>query len=274
MSAAVWILPAAAVLALLIRMLWEPRRPEVTRIPLGEGGRTLRVLLLTDLHAGLCYVPAARLAAEISASGADVLLFAGDACSGRYDANKARRMLAALGNAARKAGMPACAVPGNHDRALSDQDFEESGFRMLRNRETSVLSRDGSSWRIIGLDDMKHSRPVPPSPGRGPGGIPAERTVVLAHNPDAVFLLPSGLARFILSGHFHGGQIWMPFHFEFRVLRHERLVSEGVYRGRFERNGVTGYISRGIGCVVFPFRLASRPELAVVDLYDAGADRV
>jgi len=267
MSAAVWILPAAAVLALLIRMLWEPRRPEVTRIPLGEGGRTLRVLLLTDLHAGLCYVPAARLAAEISASGADVLLFAGDACSGRYDANKARRMLAALGNAARKAGMPACAVPGNHDRALSDQDFEESGFRMLRNRETSVLSRDGSSWRIIGLDDMKHGRPVPPSPGRGPGGIPAERTVVLAHNPDAVFLLPSGLARFILSGHFHGGQIWMPFRLEYHVLRDEKLPRIGYDKGCVTLGEMTGYISRGLGCVLFPLRFRSLPEVVSLEIH-------
>ena len=261
-----WLLPVAAAAAVLARMLWEPRHPETTYTRLGKGGHSLRVLLLTDLHAGLNQLSVTRLLRAVSDTGADVLLFAGDACSGRYDANKAARILAALGTVAADAGMPAFAVPGNHDRALGEQRYASAGIPLLRNRSAMVTARDGSVWQIAGLDDMRHGTPLFPV-REDDTAVPAERTVALAHNPDAVYLLPAGTARYLLSGHFHGGQIWMPFHFEFRVLRHERLVSEGVYRGVFERNGVIGYISRGIGCVVLPFRLGSRPEIAVLDLY-------
>ncbi len=261
-----WLLPIAAVAAVLVRMLWEPRHPETTHTKLRDGGHFLRVLLLSDLHAGLNQLSVTRLLRAVSDSGADVLLFAGDACSGRHDADKAIRILTALGMAAADACMPAYAVPGNHDRPLDEHNFEAAGVPLLRNRSATVPARDGCIWKITGLDDLRYGAPRVPSQ-EDDFAVPAERTIILSHNPDAVYLLPAGTARYLLSGHFHGGQIWMPFHFEFRVLRHERLVSEGVYRGVFERNGVIGYISRGIGCVVLPFRLGSRPEIAVLDLY-------
>ena len=261
-----WLLPVGVVLAVLVRMLWEPHHPETTHTRLGEGEHALRVLLLTDLHAGLNQVSIADLLRAVANSGADVLLFAGDACSGRHDASKAVRILSSLGTAATDAGMPAFAVPGNHDLPIDDRSYQSAGVPLLRNRNAVVRSRDGTRWNIAGLDDLRYGTPRFPA-CQAVADIPAERTVVLSHNPDAVYLVPTGSARYLLSGHFHGGQIWMPFHIEFHVLRHERLVAEGVYRGRFERNGVIGYISRGIGCVVLPFRLGSRPEIAVLDLY-------
>ncbi len=267
LAVAAWAIPAALLAGLLARGLWEPSRPVTTSTLLGEGGRSLRVLLFSDLHAGLNRVREKHLLQAISDNGADVLLFAGDACNGRRDSAKARLLLARLGEAARIAGIPALAVRGNHDRAMQDEDYVRAGFDLLVNRAVAVAASDGVRWRVAGLDDMKHGMPAVPSAESLPPGVPSSRTVILSHNPDAVYLVPEGYARYILAGHFHGGQIWMPFHFEFRVLRRERLAAEKVYGGVFERNGIAGYISRGIGCVVIPIRLFSRPEIAVLTLF-------
>ncbi len=264
-----WVVPIAVLVALLARMLWEPRHPEITRVRMGQGERRLRVLLLTDLHAGLNQISFKRLEEVIRESEADVFLFGGDACSGRHDAAKARRLLARMGWAARQAGIPAYAVRGNHDRPLSDRDYPAAHFELLRNHETVVRAKDSSLWRIVGLDDLRHGEPRFPLPPTE-SAIPATRSVVLAHNPDSIYLIPARAAHFFLAGHFHGGQIWMPFHLEFRVLRHERLVKEKTYRGLFTRDQIAGYISRGLGCVVLPFRLGSRPEITFVDLYAPG----
>ena len=257
----VWAVPAVILAALWIRGLWECRHPLLTQTRLGEGSRPLKVLLLADLHAGFNRVDEAWIAGTVASSGADAVLFAGDACSGKRDAPKARRLLGKLGNAARAAGIPAYAVPGNHDHVLDDRDFLDAGFVPLRNKAVGIIADDGTAWTLIGLDDKKRGFPRMPAADSLPAGVPPSRTLILAHNPDAVYLPPPGMARFFACGHFHGGQIWLPFHLEFLMLRHERLASEGVRRGRFERNGMLGYISRGIGCVLVPLRLLDRKSV-------------
>ena len=90
--------------------------------------------------------------------------------------------------------------------------------------------------------------------------------VILAHNPDSVFTVPEKAASLMLTGHFHGGQIWMPFRFEFIMLREEKMPRIGITRGLNYFRGQQLFISRGLGCVSIPLRLFSLPELTIIDL--------
>jgi predicted MPP superfamily phosphohydrolase len=90
--------------------------------------------------------------------------------------------------------------------------------------------------------------------------------IAFSHNPDLTLSLPKGQVDYFLCGHFHGGQIWMPFNLEFRLMRSEKLCRMGYRRGFHKINGINIYINRGLGNVVFPFRFFSVPEIAVLQL--------
>ena len=133
--------------------------------------------------------------------------------------------------------------------------------------------------------------------------IGASYRVGLAHNPDFALdvarMRPREKPDLLLCGHFHGGQIWTPFKLEFMLLRKEKLCRMGVRRGLHQicaasaacgaqggsnggtqgvtqsvAQGVTQggahnerqlvYISRGIGCVLFPLRFLSKPEITLL----------
>ena len=56
----------------------------------------------------------------------------------------------------------------------------------------------------------------------------------------------------MLCGHFHGGQIWMPFHLEYRILRSETTCRMGYRKALNTINHIPVYISRGWAMWLFP----------------------
>lgn len=94
------------------------RRVEIAMPDLPAGTPPLRVLLLSDVHAGNLAVPPARLTrivAQINALQPDLVLIAGDFLPGHaaVDAATATARLAPLKGLRARLGV--VAVPGNHD---------------------------------------------------------------------------------------------------------------------------------------------------------------
>ncbi|OPZ69473.1 MAG: phosphodiesterase YaeI [bacterium ADurb.Bin478] len=66
-----------------------------------------------------------------------------------------------------------------------------------------------------------------------------------------------------LSGHTHGGQIYLP------LLGAPWVRSPGVRlpsRGLSRHGNATLYINRGLGTILFPIRFLSPPEITVIKI--------
>lgn len=258
----------------LVWALIEPYWLQVSRSRLGRaapGPAPLNVLLVSDLHTEWLRISPARLAKALAACPADVLLFAGDIAGSGTALGRSKPWLDVLSRHAASQGIPLLAVPGNHDSLETLDELARLDFTVLRNETALVSIHPGVSWLFLGLDELKSGRSdLAGVLGRlspAEQAVPASRRIVLAHNPDCLLdLTNSQTAAFFLAGHFHGGQIWMPFHLEFWLLRREKVGRLGFHRGRFSWHGIEGYITQGLGCVLFPLRLFSRPEVAVLEL--------
>ncbi len=261
-------------LVLLIRGVYEPRKLDVTHTVLGEGQNSVKLLLLSDIHAPYFYVSVEKIGEVIRTANIDAVVFAGDICNGKRDFAKGMDVIRRIKAFSDETGTPFFAVEGNHDPAETGKRLREIGVRFLENSSDSITSRDGSHWQIAGLRDIRNSAPsyaeavINETSGSNISSAPK---VVLAHNPDAVYNVIDDKPEdspdvFLLSGHFHGGQIWMPFDIEYLIMRKERMCREGLRKEAFEKNGIRGYISRGLGCVIVPLRFLSKPEAAVIEL--------
>jgi predicted MPP superfamily phosphohydrolase len=257
---------------ILIRSLIEPHLLDVTTVtlPLNTREQTklssaLKIILISDLHTEYLFIKPERVFNEIEKFQPDVILFTGDWCAGS-NARALRKMefwLSGLSGTAERLGIPLLAVPGNHDTPEIISRIHRSGCRLISDSDQIVTDRLGQSWRITGIAGLSSTLNVF-SASRA--GIPFDRHIVMAHNPDAVLSLQNDQGKFFLCGHFHGGQIWAPFKLEFRILRDEKMAAMGYHRGAFKINSHWCYINRGLGCVLMPFRFLSKPELTKLTL--------
>jgi len=234
------------------------------RVPITGLGRDLdglRIVHLTDIHHGLYFSAEAMLAAVELANSLepDIVALTGDYVS--YSRNFAHSAAELLGGLRARRGL--FAVLGNHDfrvgADLVTRALRRHGIEVLRNRHTVV--RSGSAeLHLAGVDDIGYNASL----SRALRSIPRGRPVVLlSHNPQIVASAAHYSVDLVLSGHTHGGQVRLPF-LERRKdgnPLHRRFVT-----GWDAWGGTRVYISRGIGTIVLPLRVACPPEMPVFTL--------
>lgn len=157
----------------------------------------------------------------------------------------------------------AFAILGNHDHYTGHRRVTEG----LRRAGVVPLVNDrvrlGDPTRglvLAGVDDVMAPRVDPgtrPDLDRALRGVErGEPAVLLAHNPQ-YFAESRGRVALQLSGHTHGGQVDLgPL--TRRLIRH--------VAGRYDEEGSTLFVSRGVGITGPPVRLGARPEVVRVGL--------
>jgi predicted MPP superfamily phosphohydrolase len=218
----------------------------------------LRIGLLTDLHYGSLTGAEIVSAAgnRLREEGPDLIVLAGDYVTS-MDRESVPGCADALGEL--RAPLGVFAVLGNHDpESVVRAVFTVKGITVLRDEHVELKVRD-ERIALGGLRYWSRSRSDVERAFRGGRGFP----ILVAHDPRRVRLARAAEIPLVLSGHTHGGQIYVP-----------GVGARGS--GRFPvlqglaREGQTSlFVSRGVGTVVLPVRFGCPPEVAILTLATA-----
>lgn len=247
----------------------EPRLIKYGYCDVYKGPDAIKAVQLTDLHLRSLKVSMNKIKEMIKSTSPDIIFITGDMIDEKHELELLDKFLKNLAFE----GMMYITL-GNHDMRVfkTDADIEEfrsflskySNINLLHN-ETSVYVKGDRSLDIIGAADTL-SGFYDPAILSGLVQTSSNPAVVLSHNPDTSLDIPPDSGVLIISGHLHGGQIWMPFEFEFKILRDDLLPKAGYKQGYYEIAGNSLYISRGVGTCFINARFLSRPELTVYTL--------
>lgn len=259
-------------------MFVEPRAYRVTRrdIPIADlppelDGLTLAQL--TDLH-HCSWIPLSYIRDVVRTTNAlnpDLILLTGDyvRASPAYIAP----VMAELAHL--RARIATVATLGNHDwwedGRLTLRCLAQARIPTLDNRRLFVtpgrqLASDADHGLCLaGVGDLWCDRQLYDNALAGlPAAMPR---LLLSHNPDVAeerdFISSGHRVDLMLSGHTHGGQVWLP------VVGAPMTPSK--FGTKYARGLVHGpttrvFISTGLGISGLPLRLGARPEIALLRL--------
>jgi predicted MPP superfamily phosphohydrolase len=239
----------------------------------------LRLVQLTDVHHGP-WIPLSHVRGVVAAANAlapDLVLLTGDYVhrSPAY-IDPVVDALAAL-----RARIGVVGVLGNHDwwesAPLTRQAFARAGIPLIDNArrfvtsdrrliaEPTAGSGGGGALCVAGVGDYyEDEQRYDAALGGVTGDMPR---LLLSHNPDVAedraFRAARHRVDLMLSGHTHGGQIYVP--------GLGTPVVPSRYGQRYARGLVQGpacpvFICRGVGHTVLPLRVGVAPEIAVIEL--------
>jgi predicted MPP superfamily phosphohydrolase len=225
-----------------------------------RGLAPLRVLLITDIHAGIFLHPEIlhALVVSLMREDPDLVALAGDIVTGHVQ--EVQQILPALAPLA-KAPLGAWFCYGNHDYFGGDPEelrasLAAIGISALKN-DAVRLQHKGGSFVLGGIDDLILGNPDWDKLTTR-FGVPH---LLLAHNPDHFYEAQAFGVALTLSGHTHGGQIRFP--------KGPPLIRQSRYcldeAGYAFRSSLL-VVSRGLGCVLLPFRWGADPEAVLLEI--------
>jgi uncharacterized protein len=225
-----------------------------------RGLAPLKVLLITDIHAGI-FLHSETLRAIVVAlmrEEPNLVVIGGDIVSGHVQ--EVRGILNALTPLAH-APLGAWFCHGNHDYFGGDPEelrssLRAAGIATLKNESVRLDHKNGS-FILGGIDDL-----ILGSPDWDqmitPHGVPH---LLMAHNPDHFYDAQAFGVALTLSGHTHGGQI--------RFRKGPPLIRQSRYcldEGIFAFRSSLLVVSRGLGSVGLPLRWGADPEAVLLEI--------
>ena len=170
-------------------------------------GRALRVVQLTDIHAGVYMTRAEmrRYADQVAALEPDLFVLTGD-----YISNSIEFLPGCVEEMAQvRARYGTFAIMGNHEHWYGQQSdilaiFRQHRITLLLNGHRLIQTEQGS-LAVAGIDDLWSGHPDLPGALEGlDSTIP---TILLSHRPEIFPLAAAHGVPLTLAGHYHGGQI-------------------------------------------------------------------
>lgn len=241
-------------------------RIEVPGTGLQHALRDMVIVHISDLHIDRvgCYQKSA--AGMINKIEPDLILITGDML--KYDASvdEAAEFVSYL-----KSRFGIIMAPGNYDyhneisgrpKALFNA-LKQEGVIVLRNKcLLGRVIRDGyetSRFYLAGMDDeVTFHNDLDLTLSGTEHDIPV---LLMSHTPIILDHAAEKCVNMIISGHTHGGQIYIPY--LTRKLTESYFI--GSYMKGLHSEGNTKiFINRGIGTSLIPVRFLSRPQIAIL----------
>ncbi len=225
----------------------------------------VRIAQLSDIHVG-ALTPREHVRAAVDAAngaGADLIVLTGDyVCWKREEVAQVADQLSGL-SASR-----VLAVLGNHDYFVNGNGvrmaLERNGYEVLRN-QTTIANGRGAPLAMVGVDDpVTRHDDLDASFAGAPAGI---TRIVLCHAPDRAPHIADRGADLVLSGHTHGGQMYVKGITD-RIMKKIGLnFRRGMYEvGTAQKTQL--YVTPGVGFsgVTRRFGEGTHAEVAVLTL--------
>jgi predicted MPP superfamily phosphohydrolase len=224
------------------------------------------VLQISDMHLEKISILPEQLYNKLSSEKIDLIALTGDFLDKKRNIPKLIPYLNVLNRLNTPYGM--YAVFGNHDYLLKQKDFqalrnvlEEHGCKTLKNDNKTIVVK-GKRVNIIGVDDFHTKRSNLHSSF---SGLEEGYDLVLTHDPNVVLNMKDYTYDYLLSGHFHGGQIYWPKPYHLAKLG-RTLMKMNMIKGLHYYDEKPFYISEGLGQTSINIRVGSRPEITLHQL--------
>ncbi|MBB6453095.1 hypothetical protein HNQ94_001543 [Salirhabdus euzebyi] len=228
--------------------------------PTAKHSTSLNVLQISDMHLENISISALQLYEKIKNEKIDLIALTGDFLDRKKSIPKLIPYLEMFQKVAPKFGT--YAIFGNHDYVLRGENFtklkntlQQFGCQTLQN-ENQTITIEGHAINIIGIDDFSTNRS---DFAKSYTGIKEGFNFILTHDPNAVLKMKDFHFDYLLSGHFHGGQILYPK--AYHLAKMGNLPKMNMIKGLHKYEGKSFYISEGLGQTGVNIRVGSRPEI-------------
>ncbi|MFC4322779.1 metallophosphoesterase [Litchfieldia salsa] len=224
--------------------------------------RLLTILHLSDLHLENISITPNELYQLLRDEKIDLIALTGDFLDRKRSIPKLIPYLNILKKLAPTHGT--YAVFGNHDYVLKGKNFEslrktleEHSCKTMQNEHIRLPIGD-SILNIIGIDDASTKRS---NLEASYNNLKQGYNLVLTHDPNIVLNMKKYPFDYLLSGHFHGGQIHWPK--PYHLAKMGKLARLNIIKGLHYQDGKPYYISEGLGQTGVNIRVGSNPEITI-----------
>lgn len=213
-----------------------------------------KILQLSDLHMERLRVSPNQIKKIIDKEKPDYIFITGDFLDQKESIKKLILYLEVI----KESKIPTYAVLGNHDYML---EKPKSLIKVLRSYNVTVLNNNSIEFKdfyLIGIDDYcSEHHDVKKSFQNVKND---KKKVVITHDPNIVLDMNEKF-DYLLSGHLHGKQVWVPYLFHFK--RMGDLPLQGIYTGLHKDEKGSFYISNGLGQSGLNIRFLVRSEVVI-----------
>ncbi|WP_010283860.1 metallophosphoesterase [Bacillus timonensis] len=222
----------------------------------------INVLHLSDLHLENLSITPDELYRKVKNENIDLIALTGDFLDRKRSIPKLVPYLEVFSKIAPTHGT--YAVFGNHDYKLRKKNFEklkqlleENGVKTFQNDHMSLMIH-GHRLNLIGIDDFSTERSNLVASYES---LMSGYNLVLTHDPNLVLHMKDYHFDYLLSGHFHGGQICYPK--PYHLVKMGKLVRMKMIKGFHIHDGKPFYINEGLGQTGVNIRVRSNPEITL-----------